>query len=118
MTQVMLSFRHPEENPSRRGESVDEKRGSAPQNRYTLLDGIRPLAAKPGAGNPKSPEMVSTHHAWRRLCASTGCEVTRRTFYNWISNGRLYSVRLGRTIFVPVSALETLIENCLRGESL
>jgi len=84
---------------------------------YSLLDRAA-LPPMPGPRKPKSPDMVSPQHAWRRLCASTGCEVTLRTFYNWIGDGRLYTVRMGRRIFVPVSALEMLIENCLRGESL
>ena len=117
MSEIMLQFRpHLQRSQPEFDSGQSQLRGF--ENRYTLLDGIRPIPPHPGAAKPKSPEMVNTHHAWRRLCASTGCEVTMRTFYNWISNGRLYSVRMGRQIFVPVSALETLIENCLRGENL
>ena len=86
-------------------------------NPYTLLDRITPQPIQ-YVVKPKSPEMVTPRNAWRRLCGHTGCEVDIRTFYRWIGNGRLYTVRLGRSIFVPLSALETLIENCLRGESL
>jgi len=63
-------------------------------------------------------EMLHPRNAWKRLCAATGCKICMGSFYRWIRTGRLYTVRLGGKVFVPLSALETLIEHCLRGESL
>jgi len=106
------------QTPSR--EDILSEFYTATKPRYTLVDYMIPLPSPPPPvpkGTP-SPEMFSPRQAWRRLQASTGCEIAIGSFYRWIRSGRLYTVRLGGKIFVPVSALESLIENCLRGESL
>jgi hypothetical protein len=76
----------------------------------------RPLI--PTKRAPVTTEMLHPRSAWRRLCADTGGHITIGTFYRWIRIGRLYTVRLGGKVFVPLSALETLIDHCMRGESL
>lgn len=93
-------------------------RSPAARPRYTLLDGIAALPPAPATKAAPTPDMVRPRNAWRRLCAATGGGIAMGTFYRWIRNGRLYTVRLGGRVFVPLSALEALIENCLRGESL
>ena len=74
------------------------------------------------AGNlrqsPATPLMLTPTVAWRRLCARTGGSITIQTFYRWIGNGSVYSVRMGKRIFVPVDNVEKLIETCLAGEDL
>jgi excisionase family DNA binding protein len=67
---------------------------------------------------PATPLMLTPTVAWRRLCARTGSGVTRQTFYRWIRNGSLYSVRMGKRIFVPIERLDDLIKKCLTGEKL
>jgi hypothetical protein len=60
--------------------------------------------------------MMSPRSAWRLLCARTGGDVTLMTFYRWLKNGKVYSIRLGYRIFVPRSSVEDLIKQCLAGE--
>ncbi len=67
---------------------------------------------------PRSFAMLPPGRAWRLLCQRTGATVCRATFYRWLSNGKLYSVRVGFRIYVPTVALEQLIDQCLTGEGL
>jgi|SRR5579859_413750 len=67
---------------------------------------------------PATPLMLTPTMAWRKLCAKTGGSVTIQTFYRWIGNGSVYSVRMGKRIFVPIDNVEKLIETCLAGEDL
>ena len=60
--------------------------------------------------------MLSPAAAWRSLCARTGGFITLATFYRWLRNGKVYSIRLGQRIFVPREALDDLIKACLSGE--
>jgi hypothetical protein len=62
--------------------------------------------------------MLSPSRAWQLLCQRTGATVCLATFYRWLSNGKVYSVRLGFRIYVPTTALEHLIQQCLAGENL
>ncbi len=84
-----------------------------------LLEDITPVG--PEVTNPtlvsvKSQAMLSPAHAWRVLCRRTGGGVSRATFYRWVSNGKVYSVRLGFRIYIPLTALENLIKQCMAGE--
>jgi hypothetical protein len=63
-----------------------------------------------------SPAMLSPAAAWRSLCARTGGFIALATFYRWLRNGKVYSIRLGQRIFIPREALDDLIKNCLNGE--
>ena len=67
---------------------------------------------------PATPLMLTPTVAWRMLCARTGGGVTLQCFYGWIRNGSLFSIRMGKRIFVPVDKLDDLIEICLAGEDL
>src|SRR5271169_5114105 len=62
---------------------------------------------------PNTPHMIRPIIAWRRLCAQTGGGITLGTFYRWIRSGRVYTVRLGGRVFVPITSLEELIRRCL-----
>ncbi len=72
-----------------------------------------PEPAKPPA---KASSMLSPSSAWRSLCARTGGCIAKVTFYRWLRNGRVYSIRLGQRIFIPQTVLDDLIRNCLAGE--
>jgi hypothetical protein len=70
---------------------------------------------------PQSPPqhglaMLNPTSAWRSLCARTGGSIARVTFYRWLRNGKVYSIRLGQRIFIPEAALEDVIKQCLSGE--
>jgi len=62
--------------------------------------------------------MLTPRLALRRLCRGTGCRVCIETFYLWIKASKIDSVRVGGRIFIPVEAVDDLIESCLRGERL
>ena len=66
--------------------------------------------------SPATPLMVTPTAAWRRLCARTGCGVTLQSFYRWIRNGSVHSVRLGGRIFVPLEGVNEIIRRCLAGD--
>ena len=65
---------------------------------------------------PVPPPMMSPANAWRILCRRTGGEISRGTFYRWLSSGKVYAIRLGFRILVPWPSLEELIKKCLAGE--
>jgi len=44
--------------------------------------------------------------------------VTRQAVYNWISEGKLRAVRVGRSVRVPVSALVEFIRPVTPGERI
>ncbi|HUY14878.1 MAG TPA: helix-turn-helix domain-containing protein [Terriglobia bacterium] len=66
--------------------------------------------------NPSTLPLISPSNAWRILCRRTGIPVSRATFYRWLSNGKVYSVRLGQKIYIPVAVLDELIRQCRAGE--
>jgi hypothetical protein len=79
-----------------------------------------PTGPEPVDPEPSAPArdavMLSPAAAWRALCARTGCCIAKVTFYRWLRNGRVYSIRLGQRIFIPQPALDELITKCLDGE--
>jgi excisionase family DNA binding protein len=79
------------------------------------------LDPRGSAGPPASPLMLTPRIAWRRFCAATGGRVGMRTFYQWIGNEEIYSVRTGRKLLIPAEALDNLInlmKQCLAGGML
>jgi hypothetical protein len=62
--------------------------------------------------------MLTPRIALRRFYAGTGFEIARETLYLWIKTEKLYSVRMGRRIFIPVEALDNLVKQCLAGDRL
>lgn len=76
----------------------------------------QPNAISTGPSASRALTMLTPTDAWRILCRRTGGSVSRPTFYRWLSCGRVYSVRMGFRIFVPLPALEDLIKQCLAGE--
>ena len=73
-------------------------------------------ADSPSAKAPPAPPMLDPRNAWRILSRRTGGAVSRATFYRWLSNGKVYSIRLGYRILIPWPALDELIKQCLAGE--
>ena len=71
-----------------------------------------PVPSSAGGGMLMLPPM----RAWHILCARTGGSIALVTFYRWLRNGRIYSIRLGQRIFIPQHALEDAIKQCLAGE--
>ncbi|MGH9455861.1 MAG: helix-turn-helix domain-containing protein [Terriglobia bacterium] len=65
---------------------------------------------------PSTLPLISPSNAWRILCRRTGIPVSRATFYRWLSNGKLYSVRLGQKIYIPVASLDEVIRQCRAGD--
>jgi excisionase family DNA binding protein len=73
-----------------------------------------PLRAK--ASPNSAANILSTQSAWRILRRRTGGNISRATFYRWLNDGRLSSVRLGSRIYVPLPSLDQFIRKCLEGE--
>lgn len=78
---------------------------------------IKPAAETAENALPRcGPAMLSPVAAWRSLCARTGGCIALVTFYRWVRNGKVFSIRLGQRIFIPREALDDLIKLCLNGE--
>ena len=57
-------------------------------------------------------KMLVPQTAWRILCHRTGGTISRATFYRWVSDGKIPSIRLGAQIFIPWPAVDELIRKC------
>jgi excisionase family DNA binding protein len=77
-----------------------------------------PFPNLPNSNSPRTTPMLAPVNAWRILCARTGGEISRATFYRWLSSGRLYSIRVGTRIYIPWPELDRAIRQCLAGERL
>jgi hypothetical protein len=75
-----------------------------------------PALAPDTPDGPVTRRMLTPTQAWRILCRETGGDISRSTFYRWLGNGKVCSIRLGYRFFVPCAALEELIKQCLAGE--
>lgn len=73
---------------------------------------------RPSRRCPATPLMMKPTAAWRLLCAKTGGSISLGTFYRWIRDGRVCTIRMGKRIMVPVQMLNQVIEKCLNGEDL
>ncbi len=69
-----------------------------------------------GEGGGTQPTLLVPRHAWLLLCRKTGTSLSRTTFYRWLREGRILTVRVGHRLFVPVEALEEVVARCLAGE--
>lgn len=72
--------------------------------RYAILEGDTP------------PTLLTPKHAWTLLCRKTGASLSRTTFYRWLREGRILTVRMGYRLFVPIGALDEFTDRCLAGE--
>ncbi|HEV2351030.1 MAG TPA: hypothetical protein VG028_14410 [Terriglobia bacterium] len=85
----------------------------------TPHDMFRRVSADPAQFSRKSPAtplMMNPTAAWRILCAKTGGGIALGTFYRWIRDGRVCTIRMGRKILVPVNMFDDVIQKCLGGE--
>jgi excisionase family DNA binding protein len=73
---------------------------------------------RPSRKTPATPLMLTPTAAWRTLCSRTGGGIALGTFYRWIRDGRICTIRLGKKILVPAQMLDAVIDKCLRGEEL
>lgn len=48
----------------------------------------------------------------------TGIPVPRATFYRWLSEGRVFSCRLGQKLYIPLSVIEETVKKCRSGDRL
>ncbi|HEX5481174.1 MAG TPA: hypothetical protein VFZ08_00955 [Terriglobia bacterium] len=62
--------------------------------------------------------LLKASSAWLTLRHRTGIPVARATFYRWISNGKVFSLRMGLKVYVPLSEIEELVKQCESGERL
>ncbi len=81
-----------------------------------LHDPRVPRRSTPAAHRP--PPTLVPANAWRILNARTGGAVSRPTFYRWLSNGKIYAVRVGHRLYIPWPVLDELIGQCLAGERI
>jgi hypothetical protein len=84
------------------GANADPTRRESAQ--FTSSNGIVPLT------------LLTPKHAMRLLRLKTGVTCSQASFYRWISEGRILTVRMGYRLFVPVSAVEECVQRCLAGE--
>ena len=62
---------------------------------------------------PSPPAMLTPRVALLRLRAGTGCPIARETLYLWLKEGKIYAVRMGGRIYIPVEALDDFIRDWL-----
>ena len=74
-----------------------------------------PVSAAAGRVTPATGPMLVPSNAWRILNARTGGAVSRPTFYRWLSNGKVFSIRLGHRLYIPWPVVSELISQCLSG---
>ena len=83
-------------------------RMAVPLQQWTrnLSEASRESSSPSGAQAP----LLSASSAWLTLRHRTGIPVSRATFYRWLSNGKVYSMRLGLKLYVPLSSIEELVK--------
>ena len=54
--------------------------------------------------------------ALRILTKKTQGQISRATFYRWLSSGRVFSYRVGYHIYVPAAEIDNVIKQCEAGE--
>lgn len=64
------------------------------------------------------PIMLSPDRAMQLLGLRLGIIVGRSTFYRWVYTGRLFSVKLGGKLFIPLSEMEIVVQRLAHGERL
>jgi len=94
------------------------KTGAPDKSSPTVFKRTSAPPPRPSRKTPAHPTMLNPTAAWRLLCARTGGGIALGTFYRWIRDGRVVSIRMGRKILVPVAMMDQLIEKCLNGEEL
>lgn len=73
-----------------------------------------------GAGLCREPQapLITASSALYLIRHRTGIPVPRATFYRWLSEGRVFSCRLGQKLYVPLSVIEETVKKCRSGDRL
>ncbi len=104
--------------PDRESSLSKPTRGEAslhpPATRIGLYPGQTFRSAIQDGGTP--PTLLTPRHAWTLLCRKTGASLSRTTFYRWLREGRILTVRMGYRLYVPIGALDDFTARCLAGE--
>lgn len=74
--------------------------------------------SQPAPEDKTHPIMLSPDDAMQLLQMRLGILVGRSTFYRWVYSGRLFSVKLGGKLFIPLSEMEVLMQRLARGDRL
>ncbi len=77
----------------------------------------RRLAGRTTGGSGHAP-LLTASSAWLALQGRTGIPIGRATFYRWLSNGKIFSVRIGTKMYIPLSVIEEIVRRCQSGEGL
>jgi excisionase family DNA binding protein len=93
-----------------------QKTVAAEKSSYAIFKRTSAPPLRPSRKTPATPLMLTPTAAWRTLCARTGGGIALGSFYRWIRDGRIFSIRMGRKILVPVETMDEVIEKCLSGE--
>ncbi len=67
---------------------------------------------------PRPPRLLTRKRAWEILHERMGIRVSRSTFYRWLENGKVVSVKLGHRLYVPASEILVIVKKCVNGERL
>lgn len=59
--------------------------------------------------------LLSPYNAWRILKGRTGVDVGRSTFYRWVQDGKVFSMKIGGRIYIPWHDLEHVIRQFRNG---
>lgn len=62
------------------------------------------------------PTVLTPNSAFRILNKLTHGSVARSTFYRWLSNGKVFSYRVGYHLYIPMSEIEAIVKQCQDGK--
>jgi len=90
---------------------------------------MRNIPFPPASVHPSSPStgsdesmrhiaLLTPQQAWRLIIRQTGGSLSKTTFYRWLNQGKLYSMRLGWRIYIPLESVNEVVKRCLSGERL
>ncbi len=65
---------------------------------------------------PEKSELLTPAAAWRLLKQRTRAQISRPTFYRWLSNGKVFSYRVGYHLYIPMAEIESILKQCQEGK--
>ncbi len=65
---------------------------------------------------PEKSEMLTPAGAWRLLKKRTQAQISRPTFYRWLSSGKVFSYRVGYHWYIPIAEIEAIVKQCQEGK--
>jgi hypothetical protein len=66
--------------------------------------------------SPDKSAVLTPAGAWRLLKKRTQAQISRPTFYRWLSSGKVFSYRLGYHLYIPTAEIEAIIKQCQEGK--